>query len=130
MLLREILQDSNFSKYSVIMLDEAHARTIATDTLFALLKKTLKTRPDLKIIVISAILDADKFSSYFHNAPIFSIPGRTFPAEILYSREREPDYLEAALITVMQIHLSEPAEDILLFLTRQEEIDTACEIFI
>jgi ATP-dependent RNA helicase DHX8/PRP22 len=62
------------------------------------------------------------------NCPIFTIPGRTYPVEILYTREPEPDYLDAALTTVMQIHLSEPAGDILLFLTGQEEIDTAAEI--
>ncbi|KKA27897.1 hypothetical protein TD95_004992 [Thielaviopsis punctulata] len=128
MLQREILMDQELKRYSVIMLDEAHERTIATDVLFALLKKAVKKRPDLKIIVTSATLDADKFSSYFNECPIFTIPGRTFPVEVLYSREPESDYMEAALLTVMQIHLSEPKGDILLFLTGQEEIDTACEI--
>ncbi|PKS09134.1 hypothetical protein jhhlp_003748 [Lomentospora prolificans] len=128
MLQREILMDGDLKRYSAIMLDEAHERTIATDVLFALLKKTVKHRPDLKIIVTSATLDADKFSSYFNECPIFTIPGRTFPVEILYSREPESDYLEAALLTVMQIHLTEPKGDILLFLTGQEEIDTSCEI--
>ncbi|KAI0053412.1 P-loop containing nucleoside triphosphate hydrolase protein [Auriscalpium vulgare] len=128
MLQRECLIDPDVSQYSVVMLDEAHERTIATDVLFGLLKKAIKRRPDLKLIVTSATLDAEKFSKYFFGCPIFTIPGRTYPVEILYTKEPENDYLDASLITVMQIHLSEPAGDILLFLTGQEEIDTACEI--
>merc|ERR1719167_1026216 len=128
MLLREALIDSEMGTYSCIMLDEAHERTIHTDVLFGLLKKAVKVRPELKLIVTSATLDAVKFSEYFFEAPIFTIPGRTFPVEILYSKEPESDYLDASLITVMQIHLNEPPGDILLFLTGQEEIDTACEV--
>uniref|UniRef100_H3CAR0 ATP-dependent RNA helicase DHX8 n=1 Tax=Tetraodon nigroviridis TaxID=99883 RepID=H3CAR0_TETNG len=128
MLQRECLVDPDMSQYSLIMLDEAHERTIHTDVLFGLLKKTVQKRKDMKLIVSSATLDAVKFSQYFYEAPIFTIPGRTFPVEILYAREPETDYLEASLITVMQIHLTEPPGDILVFLTGQEEIDTACEI--
>jgi len=128
MLLREALIDSEMGGYSCIMLDEAHERTIHTDVLFGLLKKAVKKRPELKLIVTSATLDAVKFSEYFFEAPIFTIPGRTFPVEILYTREPETDYLDASMITIMQIHLSEPPGDVLLFLTGQEEIDTACEV--
>ncbi|XP_067003778.2 ATP-dependent RNA helicase DHX8 [Anabrus simplex] len=128
MLLRECLVDLDLKYYSVIMLDEAHERTIHTDVLFGLLKQAVRKRPELKLIVTSATLDAVKFSQYFFEAPIFTIPGRTFPVEVLYTKEPETDYLDASLITVMQIHLREPPGDILLFLTGQEEIDTACEI--
>jgi len=128
MLLRECLMDDTLSKYSLIMLDEAHERTIATDVMFGLLKDTIRNRPELKIIVTSATLNAEKYSEYFFNCPIFTIPGKTYPVEVLHTKEAESDYMDAALICVMQIHLTEPAGDVLLFLTGQDEIDTACQI--
>uniref|UniRef100_A0A7S3ZC24 RNA helicase n=1 Tax=Lotharella globosa TaxID=91324 RepID=A0A7S3ZC24_9EUKA len=128
MLLREILVHPDLERYCCVMLDEAHERTIHTDVLFGLLKSLVKRRKDLKLIVTSATLDAEKFSNYFYECPIFTIPGRCHPVTIFYKEEPEQDYLDAALITVMQIHLSQPEGDILLFLTGKEEIDTACEI--
>ncbi|TKR67993.1 hypothetical protein L596_024050 [Steinernema carpocapsae] len=122
------LADPDLKSYSCILLDEAYERTISMDVLFGLLQGIVKRRKDLKLIVTSAILDAVKFSEYFFEAPIFTIPGRTFPVDILYSKEPELDYLDAALTTVMQIHLTEPQGDILVFLSGKEEIATSCEI--
>jgi ATP-dependent RNA helicase DHX8/PRP22 len=70
------------------------------------------------------LTSSNRYSTYFNDAMIFQIPGRTFPVDALYTKTPQDDYLDTALITVMQIHLSEPPGDILLFLTGQEEIDT------
>lgn len=130
MLQREAITDPLMSKYSVIMLDEAHERTIATDVLFALLKKAALSNPDLKVLITSATLDSKKFSKFFNDCPIIQIPGRTYPVEVLFTKEPEMDYLSAALNSVIQIHVAEPQGDILVFLTGQDEIDTSCEILL
>lgn len=126
MLLREAMTDPLMEAYGVIILDEAHERTLATDVLFGLLKQVLQQRPDLKVVVMSATLDAEQFQRYFDGAPMMKVPGRMFPVEIFYTPEAERDYLEAAIRTVVQIHMYEPPGDILLFLTGEEEIEDAC----
>ncbi|XP_059639586.1 pre-mRNA-splicing factor ATP-dependent RNA helicase DEAH1-like isoform X1 [Cornus florida] len=130
MLLREFLGEPDLASYSVVMVDEAHERTLSTDILFGLVKDIARFRKDLKLLISSATLDAEKFSDYFDSAPIFKIPGRRFPVEIHYTKAPEADYLDAAIVTALQIHVTqEPGDgDILIFLTGQEEIETAEEI--
>lgn len=76
---REFLSEPDLESYSVMIIDEAHERTLHTDILFGLVKDIARFRPELKLLISSATLDAEKFSQFFDDAPIFKIPGRRFP---------------------------------------------------
>ncbi|KAG8825819.1 hypothetical protein FRC19_010372 [Serendipita sp. 401] len=127
MLLREFLTEPDLGAYCALIIDEAHERTLSTDVLFALVKDVARWRPELKLLISSATLDAEKFSVYFDNAPIFYVPGRRYPVDILYTPQPEANYLHAAITTVFQIHTTQPRGDILVFFTGQEEIEAAAE---
>ncbi|XP_028326650.1 pre-mRNA-splicing factor ATP-dependent RNA helicase DHX16 [Gouania willdenowi] len=128
MLLREFLTEPDLASYSVIIIDEAHERTLHTDILFGLIKDIARFRSDLKVLVASATLDTQRFSCFFDDAPVFRIPGRRFPVDIFYTKAPEADYLEACVVSVLQIHVTQPTGDILVFLTGQEEIEACCEL--
>jgi ATP-dependent RNA helicase DDX35 len=143
LLIREALVDPLLSRYSVIMVDEAHERSISTDILLGLLKKIQKRRPELRIIISSATLQAEEFLRFFTcNAgevavtnkgdtqqlgTIISLEGRTYPIDILYLESPAEDYVEQSISTVFDIHTKEPEGDILVFLTGREEIDNVVQ---
>ncbi|KAI1317645.1 DEAH-box ATP-dependent RNA helicase prp22 [Mortierella claussenii] len=136
-LLREATMDPLLENYDLLIIDEAHERTVETDVLFGLLKRTRTKRPGLKLLIMSATLNVTKFSDFFDECPIYSIPGRTYPVEILHSRDSaklgilKSGYVAKSVDTVMHILTKEvrpgDAGDILVFLTGQNEIERACQ---
>lgn len=124
MLLREIMLDGNLKQYGCIIIDEAHERTILTDLILGVLKQLLQTtRPDLRIVVMSATLQAERFSKFFNDAPILFVEGRNFPVDVFYLAQTCDDIVDGMVRCCVQLNSTEAQGDILCFLPGQEEID-------
>eukprot|EP00055_Hartaetosiga_balthica_P013816 m.72619 g.72619 ORF g.72619 m.72619 type:complete len:696 (-) comp8390_c0_seq2:133-2220(-) len=132
-LIREMMRDPLLEQYSVIMLDEAHERTMFMDVVLGLMRKVMKRRKDLKVIVSSATLDAMTFQDFFNanhtndkekdTAAILTVEGRMYPVEVMYARDPVPDYVASTMDTILTIHSTKGDGDILVFLTGQDEVE-------
>ncbi|KAH6578493.1 hypothetical protein BASA61_000251 [Batrachochytrium salamandrivorans] len=131
-LLRQCTANRLLPSYDLVILDEAHERSLETDVLFGLLRRACRLRPTLKVVIMSATLDIDGFSSFFGDCPVFSVPGRMFTVDILWQKKMNFAALKGSFVlrcieTCMQIHKEESPGDILVFLTGQHEIETAMQ---
>lgn len=129
-LLREMTQDPDLSKYGCIIMDEAHERSLNTDILLGLMRLLLQRRGDLKLIITSATMEQGKFTRFFGDAPVYIIPGRTFPVDVKYADYCCDDYVESAVKEVLKVHLGNDIDsgDVLVFMTGQEDIETCCQL--
>jgi ATP-dependent helicase HrpA len=132
-LLAEIQHDRFLDAYDTIIIDEAHERSLNIDFLLGYLKQLLPRRPDLKVIITSATIEVDRFSDYFHKAPVIEVSGRTYPVEVRYrplagdAEERDQGWGDAVVSAVEEIESHERAEskppgDVLVFLPGEGEI--------
>ncbi len=127
-LLAEIQNDRYLNRYDTIIIDEAHERSLNIDFLLGYLKQLLPKRPDLKVIITSATIDVEKFSTHFNDAPIIEVSGRTFPVETLYRPLLETDsesQLEGIVNAIEEITTLDHQGDILVFLSGERDIREA-----
>ena len=131
MLLNECLRDPKLSKYSCIIIDEAHERSLYSDLLLGMIKKSLVQRPELRVVITSATIDPALFVAYFDSCPVLKVSGRMFPVDVRWKdgpSSNIENYLQEAVNTVQEIHHKEDQGDILVFLTSPVETERACKM--
>ena len=128
-LLAEAQSDRWLRNYHTLVIDEAHERSVNIDVILAMLKLLVKRRKDLRVVVTSATLETDKFSNYFDNAPVISIPGRNYPVRIYYRPGNENLPLVRRVITIVEEVMEGSSNgDILVFMPTVEDINECVKI--
>ncbi|CAM9423081.1 unnamed protein product, partial [Hapterophycus canaliculatus] len=113
----------------MVATSQAHERSLDTDILFGLIRRLQPKRPDLKVVVMSATLDVDLFRRFFRDSVSLHVPGRTHPVDVMYATEDQDDYLDACLVTCLQIHEEEKGDgDVLVFLPGQDDIEALSQL--
>ncbi len=128
-LVKECLTDNNLNKYHVVIIDEAHERSLYSDILFALIKQVVKVRNgSLKLIIMSATLNTEQFMKYFNNCPLLKVSGKLYPVDITYHPSPMDKRVKSSVELAIRIHLHEGPGHILAFLTGFEECEKACKM--
>ena len=134
-LLNECIKDQTFSKYSCVVIDEAHERSLHTDLLLSFVKNCLPHRKDLRVVITSATIDPVVFLKYFGNCPVIRVPGRAYPVETIWrpvptvgDLPTSDEMISAAIEMVETIHSTEEPGDVLVFLTSPHEVELACQL--
>ena len=126
LLLSEICIDPYLNKYSVIVVDEAHVRSVPTDLLLSLLKKIIKVRPSLRLLITSATMEVSELQQFFSvfEPKLLTVEAKQYHSDVYYLREPSKNYITASLHTALSIHKHRPEGDILIFLPRQSDVYT------
>ncbi len=119
MLLREIMSDPFLEHYGVIIIDQAHERTVSTDILLGLLKDILLQRPELRVVVLTIPPMTDKLLSHYGSIPLFSLEEAS-PAEVVHSNSGSKDYFYSALRLVLELHRTKEDGDVVVFFASAE----------